>query len=259
MKRQLHTATICAALFVCAISFALSGCRSQPVASGATIVFSQVPAQGSGAPDQSTIEGRVKGARSGQQIVLYARRYGRWGRQPYLGQPFTIIGNDGRWASSTQVASEYAALLVEPGCRPPELTESLPVLGPKVAALAIVNDRGAPTVFPALKTVTFGGYEWAVSSGAIYRAGSINSFDPANVWIDQTGALNLRISGAPGKWTAAEVKLTRSLGYGTYRFRVRDSSHLNISPRARVEYYPGYYAADVFDPDGYSFEVVHKS
>jgi hypothetical protein len=26
-----------------------------------------------------------------------------------------------------------------------------------------------------------------------------------------------------------------------------------------LEYYPGYYAADVFDPDGYSFEVVHKS
>jgi len=33
----------------------------------------------------------------------------------------------------------------------------------------------------------------------------------------------------------------------------------NISPRARLEYYAGYYAADVFDPDGYSFEVVHKS
>jgi len=33
----------------------------------------------------------------------------------------------------------------------------------------------------------------------------------------------------------------------------------NISPRARLEYYPGYYAADVLDPDGYSFEVVHKS
>jgi len=33
----------------------------------------------------------------------------------------------------------------------------------------------------------------------------------------------------------------------------------NISPRARLEYYPGYYAADVFDPDGYTFEVVHKS
>jgi predicted lactoylglutathione lyase len=33
----------------------------------------------------------------------------------------------------------------------------------------------------------------------------------------------------------------------------------NISPRARLEYYPGYYAADVLDLDGYSFEVVHKS
>jgi catechol 2,3-dioxygenase-like lactoylglutathione lyase family enzyme len=33
----------------------------------------------------------------------------------------------------------------------------------------------------------------------------------------------------------------------------------NISPRSRLEYYEGYYAADVFDPDGYSFEVVHKS
>lgn len=32
----------------------------------------------------------------------------------------------------------------------------------------------------------------------------------------------------------------------------------NISPRVRLEYYPGYYAADVLDPDGYSFEVVHK-
>ena len=32
----------------------------------------------------------------------------------------------------------------------------------------------------------------------------------------------------------------------------------NISPRVRLEYYPGYYAADVLDPDGYSIEVVHK-
>src|SRR2546422_6580325 len=27
----------------------------------------------------------------------------------------------------------------------------------------------------------------------------------------------------------------------------------NISPRARLEYYPGYYAADVLDPDGWWF------
>lgn len=33
----------------------------------------------------------------------------------------------------------------------------------------------------------------------------------------------------------------------------------NISPRERLEYHAGYYAADVLDPDGYSFEVVHKN
>jgi catechol 2,3-dioxygenase-like lactoylglutathione lyase family enzyme len=30
-------------------------------------------------------------------------------------------------------------------------------------------------------------------------------------------------------------------------------------PQARLEYYPGYYAAWVFDPDGHDIEVVHKS
>jgi TolB-like protein len=44
-----------------------------------------------------------------------------------------------------------------------------------------------------------------------------------------------------------------------YRAAMSAGARDNISPRARVEYYPGYYAADVFDPDGYSFEVVHKS
>ena len=44
-----------------------------------------------------------------------------------------------------------------------------------------------------------------------------------------------------------------------YKAAISAGAKDNISPRARVEYYPGYYAADVFDLDGYSFEVVHKS
>ena len=44
-----------------------------------------------------------------------------------------------------------------------------------------------------------------------------------------------------------------------YKAAIAAGATDNISPRARLEYYPGYYAADVFDPDGYSFEVVHKS
>ena len=30
-------------------------------------------------------------------------------------------------------------------------------------------------------------------------------------------------------------------------------------PQVRPEYYPGYYATWVFDPDGHDIEVVHKS
>jgi catechol 2,3-dioxygenase-like lactoylglutathione lyase family enzyme len=44
-----------------------------------------------------------------------------------------------------------------------------------------------------------------------------------------------------------------------YKAAIAAGATDNISPRARLEYYPGYYAADVLDPDGYTFEVVHKS
>jgi catechol 2,3-dioxygenase-like lactoylglutathione lyase family enzyme len=43
-----------------------------------------------------------------------------------------------------------------------------------------------------------------------------------------------------------------------YEAAMSSGARDNISRRARLEYYPGYYAADVFDPDGYSFAVVHK-
>lgn len=42
-----------------------------------------------------------------------------------------------------------------------------------------------------------------------------------------------------------------------YSAAISSGAKDNISSRARVECYPGYYAADVFDRDGYSFEVVH--
>jgi len=44
-----------------------------------------------------------------------------------------------------------------------------------------------------------------------------------------------------------------------FRAAMEAGARDNISPRARLEYDPGYYAADVLDPDGYSVEVVHKN
>ena len=42
-----------------------------------------------------------------------------------------------------------------------------------------------------------------------------------------TGFLHLALQQRDGRWTSAEVILTRTLGYGTYTFVVRDTSQLD--------------------------------
>jgi hypothetical protein len=221
------------------VYFVLTGCQSSSGNSAPTIGFIKVPAAYQESPyktdiferDYKTdiIEGRVTAARPGQRIVLYAKTDGRWGVCRQSGQPFTNIETDGRWKASVHLGIQYAALLVDPTYNPPEQTESVPTVGNGVVALAVVNGGGAAPVLPSPKILHFSGYEWVTSAGPLFHAGSRNFFDPANVWTDERGALHLRISGSPGKWTAAELKLTRSLGYGTYRFEVRDVSHLEPS------------------------------
>src|SRR6266487_1064254 len=230
-----HTAT----LSVLLMYFVLTGCHSSSEHLAPTVAFSKVAAAYQESPyktditerDYKTdiIDGRVTGARPGQRIVLYAKTDGRWGLCRQSGQPSTNIEADGRWKALVHLGIRYAALLVDQTYNLPEQTESLPIVGNGVVALAVVNGEGPAPVLPSPKILNFSGYEWTTSAGPIFHAGSRNFFDPANVWTDERGALHLRISGSPGKWTAAELKLTRSLGYGTYRFQVRDVSHLEPS------------------------------
>jgi catechol 2,3-dioxygenase-like lactoylglutathione lyase family enzyme len=44
-----------------------------------------------------------------------------------------------------------------------------------------------------------------------------------------------------------------------YRAAIFAGAKDSIPPRIRSEYTPDYYASDVLDPDGYSFEVVHRN
>ncbi|MBZ5593520.1 MAG: glycoside hydrolase family 16 protein [Acidobacteriia bacterium] len=183
--------------------------------------FTRVPqADEGGREKHDIIQGRVAGARPGQQIVLYARS-GAWWVQPLVSQPFTKIARDSKWSNATHLGTEYAALLVEPHYRPPATTNALPIVGGAVSAVTIIKGQKSP---PSI-SISFSGYEWRVRDAPSSRGGG-NDYAPANAWTDSGGALHLRIAKASGKWTCAEVSLTRSLGYGTYSFVVRDTSHL---------------------------------
>src|ERR1700750_1789518 len=97
----------------------LSGCHSRQREVRPSIEFSRVPQADQGGRDRhDIIEGRVFGARPGQQIVLYSRN-GTWWVQPLVDQPFTEIQKNSKWTNATHLGMEYAALLVDPGYRPP--------------------------------------------------------------------------------------------------------------------------------------------
>jgi len=214
-----------ASFFLCAL---LAGCNRGSVGSTPEIVFSKVPAADVGGPEiTDTIEGRVSSARAGQQIVLYAKSEGRWWIQPLVETPFTKIQSDSTWKNKTHLGTDYAAMLVNPGYEPPPSPEELPAQGGGVAAIAFVQGRGADPSPP--KILHFSGYDWVVRTAPSRRGGSRNTFSSANAWVDDTGALHLRIAKDADQWTCAEVQVNRHLGYGTYAFVVRDISRLERS------------------------------
>jgi hypothetical protein len=173
------------------------------------------------------VEGRVDGAKAGQQVVLYARSGGIWWIQPFVVNPLTKIQPDSTWKNETHLGTDYAALLIDPGYHPTMKTVTLPAEGNGVAAVVATKGKAAAQIVP--KVISFSGYDWTVLAAASDRGDGPNFYDAANAWTDQKGYLHLRMMERDGRWTCAEVSLTRSLGYGTYRFVVQDTAHLEPS------------------------------
>jgi hypothetical protein len=205
----------------------LAGCHSQMAGVKPRIEVTRIPVGSIGGPDQmDDIAGTVRGAGPNQQIVLYAHS-GVWWVQPFANQPFTKIQPDSTWKSFTHLGTEYAALLVDGGYRPPSKIVALPREGNGVVAVAIVKGRaGSPS---AAKIIHFSGYDWTVRSTESDHGGDPNAYDPANAWTDNNGYLHLRMAERKGIWTCAEVSLNHSLGYGTYTFVLQDTTHLSPS------------------------------
>jgi hypothetical protein len=162
----------------------------------------------------------VKGGRPAQRIVLYARSR-RWWVQPLPNNPLTRVQASGKWTNAMHLGAEYAALLVEAGFRPPLTYDALPPRGGDIAAFVVAPGQAKP---PSV-TIPFSGYEWRVRDAPSSRGGR-NLYAPSNVWTDAGGAMHLGIKKTDNDWVCSEVSLTRSLGYGTYRFVVRDISKL---------------------------------
>src|ERR1700761_8662902 len=229
------------------VSVLLSACNSNKLAPKPTVQITLVPVADPGGPVQlDFIEGVAKGAKPGQQIVLYAHS-GIWWIQPFANQPFTQIQPDSTWRNSTHLGTDYAALLVEPGFHPATKLSALPAEGNGV--VAVVSSKGKVVAPIVSKIIHFSGYDWRVRDASSDRGGEPTSYDPSNVWTDKNGYLHLRMEEHDGQWTCAEVSLTRSLGYGSYIFVVQDIGH--FGPSAAL----GLYTNDDFRTDDVRSEL----
>jgi hypothetical protein len=204
-----------------------SGCRTSQADGPPGITFSQVPPAGSGGSDAlGTIAGRVNGARPGQRLVVYAYA-GVWWVQPFVAQPYTAIDANSTWKSQTHLGARYAALLVDPSYQPAATIANLPRPGDRgVIAVETVDGTGPPPPQRPARQLTFSGYTWEAREAPSNRGGN-NEYRGDNVWVDREGLLHLRITRRENQWYSAEVKLTRSLGYGTYAFVARDITGLD--------------------------------
>ncbi|WP_433963598.1 hypothetical protein [Tunturiibacter gelidiferens] len=213
------------AVCLTAILFLLAGCRSRQSVTGPTVEFTKIPPAAQGGRERvDTISGRVTGSRPGQRIVIYAMS-GPWWVQPWPDQPFITVQADSTWSATSHLGFKYAAMLVDPGYQPPPTMDVAPTVGGSIAALAIVDGVGKPQIAPTVP-IKFSGYDWGVRTIASDRGGQNLPYEGDNAWVDPQGALHLRIKKKENKWSCAEVEMNRSLGYGTYIFTVRDTSHL---------------------------------
>jgi hypothetical protein len=221
----LRSAVVWKVILPAVLFMALCGCQSRPADTAPAIVLTRIPPAAQGGREKvDTIAGRVKNARPGQQIVIYARS-GPWWVQPWPDHALIPIQADSTWRTETHLGYEYAALLVDADYHPLPTLDVAPSQGGPVAVATVVKGTGAPLRAPT-KPLKFSDYDWDVRTIASDRGGTNNLYDPANAWTDESGALHLQIDKKTNRWSCAEMVLNRGLGYGTYLMTVREASHL---------------------------------
>jgi hypothetical protein len=193
------------------------------------IKVTRIPPPGGGSEQMKPIAGEVSGIDLKDcrcKVVIFSLG-DVWYVQPYASAPFTEIAQDGRFEANIHLGSKYAVLLVKQSYQPPAKTENLPSVSGDVLALTTVNaveekraDSYEDKQSNFARVISFSGYEWKVKTSENQVGPGPNYFSDGseNVEVDAAGRLHLRITQRDGRWQCAEVVLTQSLGYGTYRF-----------------------------------------
>ena len=218
---------VATALFSFTLLFALVGChQALKPGADAKISFTQVPERNPGNQNkQDVMEGTLSGAKQGQRLVIYSKSGGLWWLQPLLTSPFTPILPDGVWRNETHLGTDYAVLLVDPGYGPAAVLDQLPEAEKGVVAVAVSPGQEKSSSY----FIDFSGFTWRVRWKPSDRGGISYPYNPDNVYVDQTGALHLRIVSRNQQSSCSEISLTQSLGYGTYSLTVEDISKLEPS------------------------------
>jgi len=85
-------------------------------------------------------------------------------------------------------------------------------------AIATAGDYAAmATRQSASNTLHWMGHEWTITNGGM--AGVVKG-NPANVFLDDSGYLHLRIMNRGGTYTASEVFSEDKIGFGTYQWQI---------------------------------------
>lgn len=239
----------------CMLMFAL-GCHSSGHSPSPSIHFIQVPKHvGIGGPaDFDPFKGTVSHSKPGQKIMLYSLTEGTWWVQPFGSHGYTDIAPDGSWSNVSHLGEKYAALLVNENYRLPVRLANLPAISGDVLAIeTTLGDFHRP---PDPKPIHFSGYDWKVRSGGGDIGGAYCNYEASNVWVDAKGYLHVLMNEEGEQWHCAGLTMTHSLGYGTYRFAVSDSSQ--FPPSATFDMFM---RPDHEDPDersGFSIALGQK-
>ena len=203
------------------IIFAVAAALTTPAFAGSpSITFTSVPPIGS----YANVVGKVTGVSpySTYGVALFLDIYGAYYTKPTLAQPITPIESDGTFLAnittggtgSLDAFAEQVIGYVVPLSYSPVSTVS----GASAIPQDLINASVANVVANKFTPINFANYWWEVkNTGNGTRGPSANYFTNSNVNIDSKGRLHLAIRYSAGKWRCAEVILTNSFGYGTYR------------------------------------------